>query len=145
MSPRKKARNFVRDAKASWSQWFLFTVLISLAPLGCAYFIECSLSDTQCPPNLLQGMSSRGEFFIVAAAIMGDSLGDIFRKHNDKGLKLLLGSIGIILLMLSCIFFGVLQGRESTAGNPEFVSGVSTAFLFTSIVCGSACKIFGEM
>jgi hypothetical protein len=144
MSPRKKARNFIRDAKESWSQWFLFTVLISLAPLLFSYFFECSTSVDQCPSSLLQGMSSHGEFFIVAASIMGDSLGDIFRKHNDKGLKLMLGSIGVILIMLSCLFFGALQGQEA-AGNPEFVSAVSTAFLFTSISWGTACKVFGKM
>jgi hypothetical protein len=68
MPPRKKTKNFIRDTKNSLPQWFLFTVLISLAPLLSSYFIGCLMSVAQCPSNLWQSMSPRGEFFIVSAA-----------------------------------------------------------------------------
>lgn len=123
----------------------MFTVGITLMPMLFSY-LWIIIQTKQPPyPDFIRAVSSRGELFIVAAALLGEAVSDMLKRTRAKNLNLLVGGLCLLPLMVSCFLFAAIQSASPGQWlNKEFILTLSKGFFGYSFFLGLACKFFGK-
>jgi hypothetical protein len=133
-----------KNVSESIIQWVLFTVGITLTPMLFAYLL---IILTKQPPysDFVRAVSSRGELFIVAAALLGEAVSDMIKRTRAKNLNLLVGGLCVLPLMMSCFLFAAIQSALPGQWlNKEVILLLSNGLFVYSLLLGLACKVFGK-
>lgn len=124
-------------------QWFIFTVVITLAPIILSYLLI--LMTKQNPQSdLIEGISPKGELLIAATAIFGDATSDLFtrtraiRKHERN----VLGGICIVGILATSFLYAGIQNQASLVTlNQGLLADCSVLFFCSALAFGFVCKL----
>lgn len=135
---------FALDRTEKLLKWFLFSVAISLLPLGLSSAI---LFINKLNFNFLN-LISRGELQFISTSLLANGFGELLCNNNSgKISRLLLGGTSAILIIFSTFWYGsivltLIQNTQSSS-QVDFVFYSVTTFV-SSLVISCICVLFGE-
>ena len=117
-------------------RWFMFSVLISLAPLAASHF---SLQFDRREPSL-ESLVGRGELLLICATIAAAAVGELIPTGRDKPLrKLIAGGACMVIVVASSLYFAITHGR--TDPDPVSVAKMSVR-LFVGMIVAAGCSVY---
>jgi hypothetical protein len=112
-------------------RWYIFSVLIALAPLLVGYL---TLSLDRGVPALYL-LTARGELLLISTTISSAALGEMLPGGRGSAVpRLIAGGSCVLLVVLSSLFFAAIQARP----DPNPVS------VFTTSVWLFGCTLFAS-
>jgi hypothetical protein len=111
-------------------RWYIFSVLIALAPLLVGYL---ALSLDRGVPALYL-LTARGERLLISTTISSAALGEMLPGGRGSAPRLIAGGSCVLLVVLSSLFFAAIQARP----DPNPVS------VFTTSVWLFGCTLFAS-
>jgi len=150
---RQARKDIVNNVLPQLIQWFLFSVLIVLLPIG----IAITGAHTRNAHLDITGIISDGELLLGAAAITAAAAGEMVgsaltskpRNGSPVGgsMRVLLLWVSIVLVVLATAWFGQISDATHSGGtlNTNFVTEGSFVLLFVAMVTGFFCVIAAAM
>ena len=133
-----------KSVTESLIQWSMFSVCVALLPMLFSYS-WIVLTKRPPHPDFIRAVSSRGELLIIAAALLGEALSDMLKRTRAKNLNLLIGSLCLLPLMMSCFLFAAIQSASPGQWlDTEKILQFSKALFGYSLLLGAACKVVGK-
>ncbi len=120
-------------------RWFMFSVLVSLVPLGLTYFnLWMDGRDVH-----LEMLVARGELLLVCTTLGAAALGELFPGSRENAIeKLLVGGASILLILMSSFCFAAIQARQSSDPRSLFV--VSLALFLGMLPAAASCMFYSH-
>lgn len=116
-------------------RWFMFSVLIALAPLAASYF---SLQVDRREPTV-EVLLGRGELLLICATIAAAAIGELIPTGREKPVrKLVAGGSCMAVVVASSLYFAIIQARADP--DPAPVAQMSIR-LFVGMVLAAGCCI----
>ena len=126
------------------TQWFCFTVIISLLPLGFSAFRLSRQGETKTVPEILSSVLSQGDILIVGVAITGDGIGEIIAtsKPIPTILEIIVGAACVLLIAFLSYCYADFSG-DTTQTKPEIQFAVNTSLklFLASVIISGICKL----
>ena len=115
------------------ARWFIFSVLVALAPLAFTFF---NLLVAGTPPRL-PALLVEGELILVSTAIAAASAGELIAAGRDRALgKVVSGGTCIILVLLGSVEFAAISANA--VRNAEAVALISLLLFAGTVVAGAS-------
>jgi hypothetical protein len=127
-----------------FSRWFIFTVLISLIPIGYAILKMLTFSK----PFKLESVIGRGELLLISTAIGGGAIGEVIGTTKTHPVLKIIAAGGCILtVLMSAMWFAdilsAVEGQVSTLSG-SIISYGSLIILGITIFAAAFCIILSE-
>jgi hypothetical protein len=136
-------QTFAERVFAKLLRWIIFTVFFSLLP-----FIGTWLGDKlQCYPKNyeLKDFALGGQFFLLAASISADTLGELFGSSSNSHLwKIMIGGIQFLVFALALLLYSQCFGKDLDEVDEISLKSMSLISLFSSVFIGLWCLYFTE-
>jgi hypothetical protein len=117
-------------------RWFMFSVLIALAPFAASYF---SLQVDRREPSL-EMLLGRGELLLICATIAAAAIGELIPTGREMPVrKLVAGGSCMAVVVASSLYFAIIQART----DPDTVSVATMSVrLFLGMLLAAGCSIY---
>lgn len=120
-------------------RWFMFSVLVSLVPLGLTYF-NLWLDHRE---GHVEVLVARGELLLICTTLGAGAIGELFPGSRDHGIaKLLMAGALILLILISSVCFAAIQSRHST--DPRSIFAVSLALFGGMLPVAASCLFYSH-
>jgi hypothetical protein len=119
-------------------RWLFFGVVVSLLPLGFAYF-DLVMKDK---PATWVAVLGNGELLVIIWALAAGAIGELFgSKDGQNALKIVSGGLTLIVLISAAHFFATItEARASNANlDDAFIVKASVELFIVSLVPSLAC------
>lgn len=122
--------------------WLFLGVVFALSPLACNFLL---LRVDGKPATILE-LCSRGELFLISAAIAADALGKLFNQSQGRAAQIVCGIGCVYLLFWASVEFAMVAPKLSV---PQSYNSVGVAwdsiwvFAFT-IAAGMGAVLISE-
>jgi len=119
-------------------RWFIFTVLVALAPL-LVYGASTLIEGNQVTDELLFG---KGELLLICCALAAAAIGDIITSGRElETYKLICGgSCVIVVFFTSALYDNIAQHIQlKTHYEPGVVANLSIISFTVTIISAAAC------
>ena len=132
----------------SLARWLVFTVLLSLVPIGFSALqllsrgIDLSLRES------LHEVLGRGDLLLIAAILCGGATGELFASGTSyRMLRIIAAGGAILILTFSAMLFGDLAAAQLSgqAVDSLHIERMSTWFFGAAVVSGASCIALGGM
>jgi hypothetical protein len=150
---RRARKDFIDTVLPQLLQWFVFSVLVILLPIG----VSVLAARTRNAHLDLFSSISDGELLLgsaaMTAAAVGEMVGSAFTSGPKNGsvlggsLKVLLVGTSVFLVALAMAWFGIISDTVHSGGSPNgaFVAEGSLIFLVLATLTGLSCVIAAAM
>lgn len=133
------------EALKTLSYWLLFSLLMSLAPMALNVYLLQSSSGNLLFSDAIVSVLSGGELLILCLALLGASIGELFRNADrNRILPVWVLGLAVLIFMFAAGFFVDMSGAK-ISGNVKGRDDVlimSFGVLFTStMICISSILI----
>lgn len=117
-------------------RWFMFSVLIALAPLAASHF---GLQVDRREPSV-EMLVGRGELLLICATIAAAAIGELIPAGREKPLrKLIAGGSCMVIVVASSLYFAIIQARADP--DPASVAKMSVR-LFAGMIVAAGCSVY---
>lgn len=126
-------------------KWFLFSVLIALAPLAADGLNRLSqISGTISLKPITVGILGHGELLLISAALAADTIGDLIASGEQfKTLKLVTGGASAIIILLASIWYADIAGILLGGRALDFTTvAYGSSIILAATVLASGCGKF---
>ena len=147
MSAKKVRILPTKETTENLLQWMIVSLLLALTPMIFAY-LWMALTKKPLSQGLwgfVKAVSPKGELLIVAVALLGEGVSDMFKRTRNKNLNLAIGGLCLIPLLISSFCYAAIQ--TSAASQPldqDLILQISSGSFVYSVLIGAACKCFGK-
>ena len=145
--PASKVRLLPNKATTeSLLQWTIVSLLLALTPMIFAYLWMALTKKPLLPGffGFVKAVSPRGELLIVAVALLGEGVSDMFKRSRNKNLNLFLGGLCLIPLLISSFCYAAIQVTPASQLDQDWIFHISLAFFGYAMTMGAACKCYGK-
>jgi hypothetical protein len=104
-----------KERHSSFWRWLGFSVIIGLVPIIASLILAALIKK---PTSLLE-IIAHGELFIISIALVAEALRDLqyINKEKSDGFKSFIQWGAIIVLICSCLFFGVVATHDESVSS----------------------------
>lgn len=115
-------------------RWFIFSVMVALAPLVISY-LGLRL-DGQEPRFYM--LTMRGEVLLISTTIASAAVGEIIASGREKAIqKLVSGGSCVLFVLHSSLLFAAIQARQ--AADPQSLLAASLVLFAGTLLASSSC------
>lgn len=139
------AKHKILEILTSLCQWLIFSVLISLIPLGVRFLSMESTLD-QASSGFLTVFSSNGDLLLISTVLVSEGVGEIITESKIPDLlKIISVGCSLLIVITACILFGLfLNGNPTTESELWLGKFLFWVSLLTSATCKLARTLFGK-
>lgn len=124
-------------------EWVFPTVIIALVPIAAQLFMTSAYrgSSIYSWRDLAENASPHGELIFIAATLVAESIGDIWRRQIPKHQKNVIASICLVFALSATFVFAQISSSSMYSSHISILSVY--VFAFGCIAC-IFCKLAGR-
>jgi hypothetical protein len=144
--PRPRGDPAVAAALASVARWALFGVGLALIPVGSNALAGITRQEAG---FTFEDVFAHGELLLVASAVVGAALAELFAQRRPRFpvLRLVAGGFSFLLICGASVWFADIaagiRGREDLDGH--FIAVGSLVIFGFAVVSGTSCLVLAEL
>ena len=128
------------------TQWFCFTVIIALVPLGFSAFRLFLQEEVTTFTEVIAKILKAGELLIVAVAIDADAIGEIVTINQALPKLVTIPTVAACVLLIAFVSYGYAELSSSanvskTEESRNFSIKISIYLFLASLLVSGFCKL----
>ena len=124
-------------------RWLIFSVVLSLVPLGVSALIRATRGQAV----TLESLLANGELLLIAAALTSAAVGDLLGGTGKRPVReLIAGGSCIVLLAVSALYFADVSAARASQSTIDLglVRSISIVLFSCALLSSGSCVLLSE-